>query len=157
MSIRFGSACVLLLWSVTAAAGVYKWVDDQGRVHYGDRPHGQQAEQVDVKPAPASAPSSTPGPGEQATSDEDRQNKQQRLLDAYATERARKKAELEKKKSDRAEKKRKCTVAKDNLKRMKQAGRMFAYDKEGKRQYYSDDERSASLTQYQKQISKHCK
>jgi len=155
MSAQVGLVCMLLLWSMTAAtAGVYKWVDEQGRVHCGDRPHGQQAEQVDVKPAPANTPSST---AEQATSDEDRQMKQQRLLDAYATERARKKAELEKKKKDKAERKRKCTIAKDNLKRMRQAGRMFAYDKKGKRQYYSDDERSASLTQYQKQISKYCK
>ena|ERR1700677_1857602 len=42
--------CVLLMgWSVMASAVVYKWVDAQGKVQYGDRPpDGVHAEVVEL-------------------------------------------------------------------------------------------------------------
>lgn len=48
----------LLLSSVLAHAGqVYKWVDEKGRVHYGDKPEAA-AKKLDVKPSsgPAKEP-----------------------------------------------------------------------------------------------------
>jgi hypothetical protein len=30
--------CLLLFLSVTASAGIYRWVDENGKVHFGDRP-----------------------------------------------------------------------------------------------------------------------
>lgn len=45
-----GALAVLALLS---AGAIYKWVDEQGRVHYSDRPPaGQRAEVVEVAPAP---------------------------------------------------------------------------------------------------------
>src|ERR1700692_5159726 len=63
---------VLLAWSGLAAAVVYKWVDSQGKVQYGDRPpDGVHAEIVEglgthgtrselARPPVASATSSQP-------------------------------------------------------------------------------------------------
>lgn len=42
----------LMLGMVNAGAEVYRWVDDKGKVHYGDRPKDSQSETVNVKPAP---------------------------------------------------------------------------------------------------------
>ncbi len=30
--------CLLLFLSVTASAGIYRWVDENGKTHFGDRP-----------------------------------------------------------------------------------------------------------------------
>ena len=47
-----GSFFVLALWLFAgpAAAEIYKWTDEQGRVHYSDqKPTGQEFEQVEVQ------------------------------------------------------------------------------------------------------------
>jgi len=42
--------CALSLLVFTAQAGVYKWTDDQGRVHYSDAPPATgQAEQLKIR------------------------------------------------------------------------------------------------------------
>ncbi len=62
------------------AAEIYKWTDDRGRIHYGDRPQGGQAIQLDVpnNPSPDQSP-------DQRVSD------QQRLLELMDAERQRQK------------------------------------------------------------------
>ena len=63
---------LLVLWPLVGMAGVYKWVDDEGRVHYGDQPGADssaiQMPEFDAgSPAPPDAPvaadpePSTPG------------------------------------------------------------------------------------------------
>ena len=38
----------ILLLSASATAGVYKWTDDSGRVHYSDKPPETDAEKLDI-------------------------------------------------------------------------------------------------------------
>lgn len=52
-------ASVLLLAGAAHAATVYKWVDEQGVIHFSDQPH-PQAQEVEVKEAPYKG--STPAP-----------------------------------------------------------------------------------------------
>jgi Domain of unknown function (DUF4124) len=51
---------VLLAWSTLASAVVYKWVDAQGKIQYGDRPpdgvHAEVVEGLGRDSRPASAP-----------------------------------------------------------------------------------------------------
>lgn len=47
--------CVVVLVGVfvpaaTAAAGIFKWVDDQGQVHYSDRPDSTNAQEMNLGP-----------------------------------------------------------------------------------------------------------
>ena len=42
--------------SFGATAGVYKWVDEQGQVHYGDRPQADSAQEMKLKAPPSSPP-----------------------------------------------------------------------------------------------------
>lgn len=57
-------ACILLLALVAGGADagkVYRWVDAQGKVHYGDRPDGAKAA-VEVRPGvTTTVPDATPG------------------------------------------------------------------------------------------------
>ncbi|NIR61927.1 MAG: DUF4124 domain-containing protein, partial [Gammaproteobacteria bacterium] len=65
MSVRgIAVAAALSLLASTAGAGVYRWVDDAGNVHYGDRPP-PGAEAVEEAEAPA-APAGSRGGGSAA-------------------------------------------------------------------------------------------
>lgn len=42
-----------LLFAAVAIGAVYKWIDDEGNVHYGDTPpKGQEKESIDIAPTP---------------------------------------------------------------------------------------------------------
>ncbi len=52
---------LLALWPLIGMAGVYKWVDDEGRVHYGDQPGaGSNATQMPEFDAGSPAPADVP-------------------------------------------------------------------------------------------------
>jgi hypothetical protein len=54
---------VLMAWSTLASAVVYKWVDAQGKIQYGDRPpDGVHAEVVEGLGAHNSRPNTAPAP-----------------------------------------------------------------------------------------------
>ena len=57
-----------------ASAEIYRWVDENGRVHYGDQPPDQSAEALDVRPG------SGPSPGERAARRQAEQAEQARAL-----------------------------------------------------------------------------
>jgi hypothetical protein len=47
------------MWAVLASAQVYKWVDENGVAHFGDRPPGKEMEyesQEEIKSSPSTAP-----------------------------------------------------------------------------------------------------
>lgn len=52
------AACVLTLalLALPAVAQVHRWVDEQGRVHYGDRPLGAQGTTLRIRAESATAP-----------------------------------------------------------------------------------------------------
>ena len=49
-------ACALLAVSGPAAAQVYKWTDENGKVHYGDKPQGAKAATTIATPATGTQP-----------------------------------------------------------------------------------------------------
>ena len=52
--ITLSVACALLAVSWPAAAQVYKWTDENGKVHYGDKPQGaKSATTIAAPPTPA--------------------------------------------------------------------------------------------------------
>jgi len=58
---------VLMAWSTLASAVVYKWVDAQGKIQYGDRPpDGVHAEVVEGLGARNSRPNTAPAPASTA-------------------------------------------------------------------------------------------
>ena len=57
------SACALLAVSGPAAAQVYKWTDENGRVHYGDKPQGAKAATTIATPATGTQPAGAAASG----------------------------------------------------------------------------------------------
>ena len=117
----------LLAWSGMAGAVVYKWVDAQGKLQYGDRPpDGVHAEVVELlgthvaraAPAPA-APSKT------------------FVRDQASQDGAAKKAVQQ----DVAEAREKqCTDAQDRYKKLIEGRRLFKTGTNGERQYLTSEE-----------------
>lgn len=106
-------ALMLRLPELTAAE-IFKWTDERGRIHYGDRPQGQQAIQVDVANDPASD-----------NSLEQRVSNQQRLLEVMEEERQQQKqTEADEKKS--VEKRQaNCKAARNTLEAMQNSRYLF--------------------------------
>ena len=150
---RWNSRWVLLaglLWVLPAAAEIYKWVDAEGQVHYGQRPAGNDAQEMNVKQPEAQEPAAGP-------SMEERRAKQQRLLDSFKRKHAREKAAKQAEKERQAKQHRLCLEAKDRLKGYRQAQYLYRLDQNGKRVPLSDAERAAQTQALEQKVKKNCR
>jgi hypothetical protein len=138
----------LLAWSGMAGAVVYKWVDAQGKVQYGDRPpDGVHAEVVALlgthvaRGAPAKAPESAPT---SKTSNRDQPNRD----DASA-----KKAVD----SDVAQTREKqCADAQDRYKKLIESRRLFKPGANGERQYLTSEEIDSERLNAKREVDATC-
>lgn len=140
---------ILLAMAPLHAGQVYKWVDEQGNVHFGDRPHGQAAETVRVRPPPASA-LATPNQGS-------RQEKTQKLLRAWDEERREKDDKKAKVAAENEEAKRRCHDARDELRGMDAGKRYYNLDQQGERQYLNETELKQRRARWQAEVDRWCK
>ncbi len=131
-------------------AGVYRWVDEQGRVHFGDRPPPKSSsENVDIK--------NDPSPGAPAPNAEERRDKQQRLLRAWEEERQQRKEASAKAKEDKKRQKQRCAVARDRLRTYKDASYLYDLDKDGNRKVISDADKQRAIRELEEAIKRHCR
>lgn len=137
-------AAAVLIYADTLQAEVYKWVDDDGRVHYSDRP-GAQARQLNIDIGPAVGDAGI-----------DRKEKRQRYLDAVAKERADKEQKEQEEKQRKAEQQRRCLFAKDRLYRLRRAGYLYDLDQSGERVVLTDSERETAIQDFEKNIQRYC-
>jgi len=116
----------LLAWPLMASAVVYKWVDAQGKVQYGDTPpEGVHAEIVDLPSShAASAPdaSSKPAVTESAAKPKVAQDKQAIAQDVAAA------------------KEKECAEAQAAYQKLIEGRRIYKTDDNGQRVYLSSEE-----------------
>jgi Domain of unknown function (DUF4124) len=122
----------LVAWSGMAGAVVYKWVDAQGKVQYGDRPpDGVHAEVVELlgthvaRGAPARPSESAQN---QKTANRDQQNQSdttaKKAVDADVAQTREKQ----------------CADAQDRYKKMIEGRRLYKTGADGERQYLTSEE-----------------
>ncbi|MES9943538.1 MAG: DUF4124 domain-containing protein [Candidatus Thiodiazotropha sp.] len=138
---------LLLIITFQLHAGVYKWVDDKGRVHFSDRPVTGQSEEVNIKQQEAAQPSA---------GQHDRKLKMQRMLDVYQEERAEKKEAKQKQQAERKKRKQNCARAKDRYNSHVRARGIYDLNKEGERQYLSEAERARHMKRLKSDIARWC-
>ncbi len=138
----------LVAWSGMAGAVVYKWVDAQGKVQYGDRPpDGVHAEVVELlgthaaRPAPVRAPEST---ALRATN-RDQPNQE----DAAAA----KKAVLDDVEHTRQKQ---CADAQDRYTKLIEGRRLFKTGADGERQYLTSEEIDSERVNAKREIDAVC-
>ena len=144
---RLPAVLVLTLASAFATAEVYKWVDADGNVHYGDRPPAAGVDSRSIPPPPA--------PPEDADH-EQRSLKQRRLLEAFEAERAERDRAETQAAAARAERAQKCERARRQLAGLERANIVYTTDESGARTYMSDRERREAAANASVWIGKYC-
>lgn len=137
---------VVLLHTQSASAEIYKWVDAEGKSHYGDKPvvHAQQLD-IDITKKG------------HINTGESREEKRQKLLDAMSEDRARDNEEKEKKRVRQKKTERQCAWATDRLKRYERASYLYDLDKDGNRIAIPSEERDKRTEDLRKKISRYCR
>jgi len=131
--------------AVEVAAPAYQWIDEQGQVHFGDKPDSALARPLELKPPPVTG------------TDRDQQAAQRRLLEVMAEERQQHKLTKEQQRAQQAERQRGCDKLAKELKDL-QKGR-FVYYREnaaGEREYIDDAARSRRAEEYRILFEREC-
>lgn len=126
------------------SAGVYKWKDADGNVHYGDRPT-KFAEEIKIKTK--SKPDKNI---------EQRTEKRERLLNVLSEEREAKKSDKLLLAQQKASKQKQCEDAKNNLQKYITAGYLYKLDNQGGRIVLEDKEHAEALSDAQKSVDQWC-
>ena len=140
---------ICLLWAllVPATAQVYKWVDEKGVTHYGERPpEGKKAQQVEQRLA---TPGPAPGKSTQPSwKDKDLEFRSRRVESQQA--------EAKQQQRDAAQRQA-CNQARDHLAQMKMARGVYRLDEKGERVYQSDEERNTSTAELEQLVAQRCR
>jgi hypothetical protein len=139
--------CLVVL-TAPVQAEVYKWLDENGRVHYGDRPDSKNADEIRIKDQYGSGQSDQPA---------SRYEMQQRFLRAREEERNEKKRARAEAKRKQSEMKYKCEKAKKEYNKYHHAGSVYVKGKDGKREYLSSREREEYEKSLATKVKKWCR
>ena len=135
-----------LFYSTTAFPEAYKWVDDNGRIVYGDKPTTSNAEKIKIKKSP-----------EKNEQDRERRKKQKKLLDIIKEERDEKIALKKEDHEKRAQQRKECAEANKKLKKMKDSSFLYKKtDDPDNPKLLSDEERKIEEGRYENYINENC-
>jgi len=141
---RVALACVLCLAGAAAgAAEVYKWVDADGEVHFGDRPPGQGAEQISVR-------------GGGSSTDAARQERTRRLLQEFETERAEQAEQEAAQAREEAERATACADARNRNFEYKNSAYLYEWTADGDKRVLSDAEHRRARAEARADVDKWC-
>jgi len=112
-----------------ASAEIYKWIDEEGQVHYGDKPVGDASEQIKLRAEPTADGNA-----------EARHAKRDRLLEIFEEQRSERQALAAKQRAEREERRQRCEEAKRQQQKYETASAIFEKDDDGNRRILSDEE-----------------
>ncbi|VAW84702.1 hypothetical protein MNBD_GAMMA18-1929 [hydrothermal vent metagenome] len=133
----------MLLPALAVAGEVYKWVDEEGNVHFGDRP------QPNVKAETVKIDKHTPD-----------QHYRDRMQSIKQNAESRREASVEKKVEQQKlseQNTSRCQDAKRRLYPLKQKIRVFNYDDAGERKYIDDEDRTSKIKALEAIVKASCK
>ena len=143
------AALALTMSAGSLASEIYKWTDEDGTVHYGDRPSGAVSEQ---RLALTYRRSSSDSIDRQVQALADRQAAREEArtaADQDAQEAAAAEAEEEARKE-------RCTRYRAQLETMLQARRLYREDDDGERVYLDDEQRQEARMRAEELIAENC-
>ena len=131
-------------------AAVYKWVDENGQVHYGERPDkAARAEKLNLPELPATEPRIS-----KEAIEIDRLNREEAR--ARAREQAARQPKPVKPKIPPAEKRRLCRQARGDLQTILSRGRMREINNKGEYIYLSEEQRQQRIRATRQRIKRYC-
>ena len=148
---RFCLFCLPLFSVFPASAEIYKWVDEQGKVHYGDRPPQTQASQAEPY-------SPNAGQNHKVSVDPETSDRQKKLLENWRQEQENQdeaKNQLESQRYAQLQAER-CGLLKNMKKQYTQSGRVYRETENGARIYLTDEELAIELKKLEDRILASC-
>ena len=136
---------LLLFCGASARGEIYKCTDASGAVQFSDRPCTGVSTLIGKK---------TPPP--QTQSPDEHMQKTRRLLDALREERDQAKQEHAQQQAEAEKRKRNCVTARDYLRNITTASRLYRLDEAGNRVIFSDAERTRATNEAQAQVAHWC-
>lgn len=150
---RAGFLLLLMLMSCTASAEIYRWVDKDGNVHFGDKPGHSGAVELKVNEG-------LPNKAVTEFSDDSeltREEKRKRVIDAMNEDRVERNKLKEEERQQKKIKRMNCARLKDKLRSVKRATGLYNLDKDGNRVFLSHKDRNKSESSLRRAIAKHCR
>jgi hypothetical protein len=141
---------VLLLVTTPVYAQLYKWVDEQGKVHYSDQPPSGKAKNESTLNIP-SQPGTTSSPESDKNWQEKELEFQKRQTSAAEAEAKKQKAEQEAK-----TKRENCEKAKNQLSQLESIAPVYTYDEKVGRTYLNEAQRAEAIEKARKSVSEWC-
>jgi hypothetical protein len=137
-----------LAFTAHADAGLYKWTDSQGKVHYSDQPPTANAQAI-KNPAEGQAEATTQATESLNSKEQAYQKRRKEAEDA----RAKAEKEAEQARIQREN----CAKARNNLSTLQNTPRVYTTNTAGQRTYMDDSARANALANSQKAVSEFCK
>lgn len=138
---------VLLLAATTGQAGTYRWVDENGQTHFGDRPPANAAtNEVQLKSAP---------PLVDAKARERKQRVNEFLQQSEKERAARQKAEAEHE-ARAAKLKVHCERMEARLKHLQRVSGIYELNKDGERVFVNDEENERIREEFRARVQREC-
>ncbi|HIF51724.1 MAG TPA: DUF4124 domain-containing protein [Thiotrichaceae bacterium] len=130
----------------TANSEVYKWLDENGKTVYGDKPTSNNVDEIIIKKPP-----------KQDKHYQERYKKQQQLLNVMQEERDEKVSQKLEEMDKKQKKKEKCAKLIKELQEAKDASLLYEdTDDPNNPKILSDEERKAEEVKYEKYIKENC-
>ena len=131
-------------------AGVYKWVDENGQVHYGEHPGSSDAEKVTIR----QNETTKPRPINKAEDDAAESDKKDTEQQTEAPEKWEEWVEVE---PSKKEKRKLCNEAKSDLAAINSRGRMREINEKGEYIYLTEPQRQQRISAAKKKQREFCR
>lgn len=146
--IAAAATMTLALSSAAVAGDIYKWVDENGNVHYGDKPVSTQSERMAIN----SRPTDTTRVAAQ-TQARIQARTEAREAEAEAAANGPSEEELQ---AQAAERRQACERSRADMQRLVTSRRIYREDESGERVYLDESEMQATRQRVEDQISEFC-
>jgi hypothetical protein len=147
--IAAAAALVLTLGGTAVAENIYKWVDEDGNVHYEDRPSGAESEERIQMTYNRTSNSTVQS---RVNSFNESQQVRREANQAAGEE----KAAAAEKRAEEEQRQKKCIDTRAQLKTMLEARRVYREDEDGERVYLDDDGRAEARQRAEDLIEEYC-
>ena len=147
---------LFLTLPVIASAEIYKWTDENGRVHFSDKPVNKSAKEVQLQQQNISTSSENSQMESTPLTDEQRRANQSRLGNSLEVDRIKREQIEANEKKEKQRREQNCRYAKRNLKAAKEVGSVFSYDDQGNKYHYNKQQRQAYIQRRIDQVNKWC-
>lgn len=138
-------------FSTSAHAQIYKWVDEDGVVHYADQPQSDKAVATDIKSARTNQSQAAANLSASIALN------QQQTERFYANRNGEEIPEdVEPDETDELVRKASCAAARKKMGQFTQARRLYKLDEDGAKAYLSEDETLAARADVQAKIAEFC-